>query len=279
MKVGLRKKSILIVDDNEPLRILLRSIAESVGFDVVQASTRQEAFAAIDRRRFEVVLADMRLVENDPLNRDGLGILSFVNQRKEGTHTYLISGYGEWKDAADAGKVNAKILTKHKQGAGALIESEVREALTFEIEQPFSTRHLRGVRAFSGNENSVNWETTAGSTLHPKGLQTMTHVLDELLLTCDPILERPEDNGMTKVVANALGGLYWSRGVGEAVVVVIASGKIPDPLPRAGSWPAELLVDEAARLYHTENKNLIAAIYRASGVDRTSFSVAREYWD
>lgn len=277
MKIGLRKRSILVVDDNEPLRTMLHSIAESMGFEVTAASTRQQAFAAIDRRRFEVVLSDMRLVENDPLNRDGLGILAYVSQRKEGTHGYLLSGYGQWKDAADAGKVNAKVLTKHDKAA--LTEGEVREALTFEIEQTSHSRHLRGVRAFCGNENSVQWEDKANSTLHPKGMQTMSHLLDELILTCDPILERPEDDGMTKVDTNVLAGLYWSRGLGEAVVIVIASAKIPNPLPRAASWPADLVIHEGTPLYDPAKMNLVTAVFRASGVDHTSFSVARKYWD
>src|SRR5438067_7998391 len=68
MKVGLRNRSLLIVDDNVHMQRTLRDLATGIGYDAATVSSLREATDAVSRRRFDVALVDKRLVEHDSRN-------------------------------------------------------------------------------------------------------------------------------------------------------------------------------------------------------------------
>ena len=53
--------AILIVDDDSAVRILLRAICRRQGFEVVEAENGAQALAAIEERRFDVVVLDLMM--------------------------------------------------------------------------------------------------------------------------------------------------------------------------------------------------------------------------
>jgi CheY-like chemotaxis protein len=55
---------ILIVDEAEVLRLLCRDIAVSLGMSVAIANTTQDAFDAVARHSFDLVVTDFRVLEN-----------------------------------------------------------------------------------------------------------------------------------------------------------------------------------------------------------------------
>jgi CheY-like chemotaxis protein len=74
--------AILIVDDDSAVRVLLRAICRRQGFEVVEAENGAQALAAIEKRRFDVVVLDLmmpimsggevlnRLAETNPWRRN-----------------------------------------------------------------------------------------------------------------------------------------------------------------------------------------------------------------
>jgi ActR/RegA family two-component response regulator len=269
MTVGLRRKSILIVDDNQHVQNTLRDIALAASFDVTTAASRTEAFEAIRRRRFEIALVDMRLYEADRNNRDGLDIIRHLSDLHEGTICALLTGYGSYDVAVEA----HERLGAHTLSKGDMFREDVERLLRQAVE----VRHegdLEPARAWSAAEQPDIWLFHANSVLRPKGDYGVTlSLLQELLLTCDPLREYVDARGLEKLQEHAaLGGLYWSRGVGEAVIVLVARDQLPSPIPLLPHWPAVTVQDE---MYRTSRKNLWGAIMRCAGVGPEAFPVKR----
>lgn len=273
---SLRKKSLLVVEDNVGPQKMLRRLGESFGYEVYIADTRDDAMELIGRRRFDVAMVDKRLVENDPKNRDGLVVLEQLQRRGEQTRAYLITGYGVYDDAIEAQKYGAVgILKKYLDPAQT--EAGITAALTSEQTFVRPHREIRGPLAFRGSDKPGNWESHA-TTFLGGGTGPLLQLLDTLAETCEPLLERREDEGVQPVSGHVMAGLYWSRGLGEAVVIVIANDKLPSPLPRAASWPAELTIDEKP-LHSRPKGKLNGAIFRAAGVSPKDFTVVRDAWE
>jgi DNA-binding response OmpR family regulator len=88
----------LVVEDDAALRMLVRVNLELEGFAVEEASTLDEAEAALGRLRPDVVLLDVHLD-----GRETLGLLSRL--RADGVPVALVTGsvdVDEYRDAADA---------------------------------------------------------------------------------------------------------------------------------------------------------------------------------
>ena len=88
----------LVVEDDGALRMLVRVNLELEGFTVVEAATLEEAEAALERERPDVVLLDVHLE-----GRETLGLLARL--RAEGVPVALVTGSvdaDEYRDAADA---------------------------------------------------------------------------------------------------------------------------------------------------------------------------------
>jgi two-component system KDP operon response regulator KdpE len=82
---------ILIVDDEAPIRRLIRTAIERGGYRVVEAANAREALNAIDIDRPEVVLLDLGLPD-----RDGIEIIPQL--KKAGTAVLIVSA----RDATEA---------------------------------------------------------------------------------------------------------------------------------------------------------------------------------
>jgi ActR/RegA family two-component response regulator len=274
--VGLRPKSVLIVDDNRNVQLTLIEIITEEGFKAITASSRKEAIALSDRQAFEVAFVDKRLVEYNHKNEDGFAILRHISKKNEGTHLVLLTGYGEYEDAVLLSKDIGAFKPMKKDVETAKMEEEIREVLKGVAARPQSDfKKGLSARIFCGQDVPGNWETRATSLLKPAGgLLGLMNFLDEIAQTCSPLLERPGDNGIQKTdTETVMGGLYWSRGVGEAVIILLAKDKLPDKVPQLDTWPPNLFPGEV--LYQAKRKNLFGAIIKCSGVSHIEFTVPR----
>jgi ActR/RegA family two-component response regulator len=276
--VGLRRKSVLIVDDNLNVQMTLTDIVTAAGFDSVIASSRKEAIAICDRRAFDVAFVDKRLVENDSRNQDGLAILRYINGKNEGTYSILLTGYGEFDDAVQLSDELSIFKPMRKSLELAEMEEKIREALTkAAVYTRPALKNGSSIRIWCGNDAPGPWQNKAYASLSKPvvGILGLNNLLDDLAETCTPLLERANDNGIQKTETQAtMAGLYWSRGVGSAVVVLLAKGKIPDTMPRLDTWPQTLQFESI--LYQLKRKNLVGAIVKCTGVGHTEFTVPRQ---
>lgn len=293
--VGLRRKSVLIVEDNVQVQRTLNAVVSGAGFDTVLVPSvfndhtilaREEAISVIERRAFDAAFVDKRLVEGDENNRDGLAILRHISRKQEGTYLALLTAFGEYEDSVeldrDLGPGAVRMMMKDVRrreaplGAAGKWLEDVRDALAEVARRP-AREFARGTssRMFSGRDSQGNWEGKATSLLNPDvKLLGLVNLLDEIAETCSPLYERQGDDGIQATGApGVMAGLYWARGVGEAVVILLAKDQLPDEVPRHDTWPAGLEPGEV--LYQVRRKNLVGAVYRCSGVGHADFIVPR----
>ncbi|TWU40133.1 Transcriptional regulatory protein ZraR [Novipirellula aureliae] len=89
---------ILIVDDEPNIRSGLARGLSKVADKVATAGSVNEGLDKFDAGNFQLVIADVRM----PGDRDGLDLISLVQQRKPGTTTIVITAHGSMETAVDA---------------------------------------------------------------------------------------------------------------------------------------------------------------------------------
>jgi two-component system NtrC family response regulator len=89
---------ILIVDDEPNIRSGLAKGLAKEADRIETAGTVNEALDRFDAGNFQLVIADVRL----PGDRDGLDLLSLVQERKPGTTTIVITAHGTVETAVEA---------------------------------------------------------------------------------------------------------------------------------------------------------------------------------
>jgi DNA-binding NtrC family response regulator len=93
---------ILIVEDKDSLRTMLRHALEREGHAVVEARDQPEAIARLAEVRPAVVLSDLRLPEGD-----GFGVLCAAKEADPDTPVIVMTAYGSIEDAVSAMKQGA----------------------------------------------------------------------------------------------------------------------------------------------------------------------------
>ncbi len=96
------KPTVLVVDDEAPVRYTLRSILEDEQLEVVEAADGVAALEAVDRGGIDLVLTDLRM----PC-MDGMALLSELAQRPAAPKVIMITAYGSERLAVEAMKRGA----------------------------------------------------------------------------------------------------------------------------------------------------------------------------
>jgi two-component system response regulator PilR (NtrC family) len=102
------KLRLLVVDDEPDLRTLYELTLVREGYDVDSAETLEEAWAALQKHRFNLVITDMRLPDGS-----GLDLLRRLEEAGHGEKAVVITAYGSAENAVEALKAGAyDYLTK-----------------------------------------------------------------------------------------------------------------------------------------------------------------------
>ncbi len=93
-------KRILIVDDEPSIILSLSHLLSRDGVVVISCGRIEEAEEALDRFRFDLVIADIRL--SGVYGIEGLELLSYVKKISPETNVIIMTAYGsdEIKDSA-----------------------------------------------------------------------------------------------------------------------------------------------------------------------------------
>lgn len=114
---GKRRKpvrDILVVDDEPTLARQIKSIALSLKYSVTTAATRAVAESRLERYTFKLAILDIRLVDSDDTNVDGLELLRQIEHSGERTKVIILSSYSDdYAHIADSHK--CLLLCLHKQ--------------------------------------------------------------------------------------------------------------------------------------------------------------------
>ena len=89
---------ILLVDDDELLNTIMRSLLEREGFDITVASTVAEALKLISTERYDVLLSDLHM----PGAADGLTVISAMRHLNPKAIALLLTSFPEMDVAAQA---------------------------------------------------------------------------------------------------------------------------------------------------------------------------------
>lgn len=83
------KKLVLIVDDEETIRTVLKRILDREGYQVIQASNGLEALDRMKEQPAQFVISDINMPE-----LDGLELLVKLKDKYPETKVLMITGYG-----------------------------------------------------------------------------------------------------------------------------------------------------------------------------------------
>jgi ActR/RegA family two-component response regulator len=112
------KQRILLVDDNDDIREVYRRGLENRGFEVITASTVNEALRLISIEHFDVLLSDLHM----PDAGDGFTVVSAMRHANPQALTLLMSGYPAVEEALSAILLEADQVLAKPVGIAAIAE-------------------------------------------------------------------------------------------------------------------------------------------------------------
>ena len=98
----LNDKSLLLLDDDAPLRTRLGRALESRGFETVTAGSVAEALTAVKAKPPAFAVLDMRLEDGN-----GLKVVEAINEVRPDARIVMLTGYGNIATAVAAVKAGA----------------------------------------------------------------------------------------------------------------------------------------------------------------------------
>lgn len=109
------KKRILVVDDEEGLRLLYKEELEDEGAEVVVAASGEEALEKLEENIIDLVLLDIKMP-----GMDGVEVLRHVKEKYKDLPVILCTAYPHYKHdfgtwASDAYVIKSSDLTELKQ--------------------------------------------------------------------------------------------------------------------------------------------------------------------
>ena len=108
MTTHLPGAAVLVVDDEPDLRTLYEITLQRCGYAVESAADLEQAHALLQRKRFAVLVTDMRLPDGQ-----GLELVEWLQQKQRNERSIVVTAYGSADNAVRALKVGAfDYLTK-----------------------------------------------------------------------------------------------------------------------------------------------------------------------
>jgi DNA-binding NtrC family response regulator len=83
----------MVVDDQENWRELLRILLEKESFLVITVENFKECQDMLQRDVFDVIILDVRLVDQDTFNVEGLALLHEIRAKSPLTKVIILTGY------------------------------------------------------------------------------------------------------------------------------------------------------------------------------------------
>src|ERR1700674_3379227 len=211
---------VLVVEDDDSVRMMLHEGLQRDGFEVVVASNVRDALRLIATEAFDVLLSDLHM----PLAGDGFTLGSAMRHTHPGALTVVVSGYPALDEAMSAILAQAdEIFTK------PIRIGELKELIRTRLADPRSIKRVKPESVASILEREVettiqNWldivDQDAELTVIPLSRIERTGHLPKLLL--DLILRLRLDSGLTAPISKAArdhGAMRLQQGYTATMVV------------------------------------------------------------
>jgi len=230
---------ILLVDDEESVRLTLEAVLRQEGYDVATAGSGAEALRSIREDRFDLLLTDLRIDEID-----GLTLLAAAQKRDPETVSILLTGYASLESAVQALRHGAfnyllkpcNIEEMKLTISRGLEKKKLAEALrerVVELERAYET-----IRTFNAQLEDKVKMATAELAERVRELQESRGRLDAVIDSMqDGLLFYGRDGRVLR--ANAFMLSLFSTAAGEilgrqAEEVAAITGEPPLPLDKPG---------------------------------------------
>ncbi len=120
-----QRGTLLLVDDDRHVLASMADWLRDQGYQTDTAASLAEATAAVDRKTYDLVLADIRLGDDD-----GFDVLAHCRRKQPAAAVIMITGYGTVESAVEAIRLGAfDFLTK------PLIDEELQMAIQRALDQ------------------------------------------------------------------------------------------------------------------------------------------------
>lgn len=208
----MNRGTLLLIDDDHHVLDSMAGWLREQGYDVDVASGYTTAVTQIDAKKFDLVLADIRLADGD-----GFDILAHCRQAHPNTTVILITGYGTVDMAIEAIRAGAfDLLTK------PLIDEELEMAIDRALSQRQVIEENKQLKAQLdlrfGMENVVG---------HDHRMQRIFDMIDSVADTKATVLISGESGTGKSMIARAIHRRSSRR---DKPFVEVACGALPETL-------------------------------------------------
>ena len=183
------RETILVVDDEVHMQVLLKRILEKESYKVESASSGEEGLERLDKGWFDLVISDLQL--------PGMHGLEFIKRAKElspAIPCIVLTGYGTIPSAVTAMKEGAfEYLTKPADN------DEIKLVVEKVLDQYRHTREVERLRA-QGN-NGSDFSNIVG---HGKPMKTLFHVIKIVARSNSTVLIQGESGTGKELIAKAI---------------------------------------------------------------------------
>jgi DNA-binding response OmpR family regulator len=220
-----RQGRILVLDDLEKWREQLVETLQRDGFYADAASTAAEVLQRLDETFYHLLLLDIRLIDADPSNKEGMDLLGELDKRclSEAIKVIILSAYGTKEQMRLAFRDHkvADFLSKDEFNNRAFLES-IRQVFSKEVNINLAL-DVHWQQVSEPEQVVLNLNVDGTLVKHNTPLQSrMTYELDDLLCRlfnqAKSVLVRPLVPGQSDA------GVLWTQpfytgGGGRAIIV------------------------------------------------------------
>jgi ActR/RegA family two-component response regulator len=213
------KGKVLIVEDEATWRKLYQKVLEKEGYRVWTADSLPAALDLLDRHFFHAAVVDIRLVDNQIGNQDGIEVVKRISQADEGTRAIIITAFGTIKMTRDAFKQYKVFEFMEKQTHDQDKFCQVVEQAVQEARGQVMDRRVRGsglrdlIRGFSPQEIQ--------EALASGGLEELDTLFRGLLYDFHPLLPDRQEARLIEREGKpvTVEACHWSRMSGQPILV------------------------------------------------------------
>jgi two-component system nitrogen regulation response regulator NtrX len=182
-------KDILIVDDENDIRTLIKGILEDEGYQTREAENAQQALEAVTKKTPDLIILDIWLQDSD---KDGLEVLKAVKTDNEFLPVLMISGHGTIETA----------VTAIKDGAYDFIEKPFKsDRLLLMITRALETAALRQENQALKARRDIDQDSLIGTS---SSLNNIRQQIERIAPTKSRVLITGEAGTGKEVVARTL---------------------------------------------------------------------------
>ena len=230
---------ILVVDENENVRLALDNMLEVNQLQVTTAGDVSEALRLIGTEPFDVLLSDLRMTEAG----DGLSMVSAMHDTNHDALTLVYTGYPELENALDAVLLQADETLLKPLAIPTFVLSITEKMQERGVRKSSNVERVPAILARDAKATISDW---------------LVRVEREPELTCVPMSREQRTGHLPKLMKELVHRLRVARVLGTKVVSEAAVQHGKDRFAQGYSIP--MIIEESrilqVSIFHTLQNNL-----------------------